>query len=81
MNARLPEYFITLPEHALEVRRVEPFREASAGKAFYSRPAPDGSRPGIYYANLRDMSDMPIYQMEALAYHEGNRATTCSSPS
>ena len=72
MNARLPEYFITLPEHALEVRRVEPFREASAGKAFYSRPAPDGSRPGIYYANLRDMSDMPIYQMEALAYHEGN---------
>lgn len=72
MNARLPEYFITLPEHALEVRRVEPFREASAGKAFYSRPAADGSRPGIYYANLRDMRDMPIYQMEALAYHEGN---------
>lgn len=72
MNARLPEYFITLPEHELEVRRVEPFREASAGKAFYSRPAADGSRPGIYYANLRDMSDMPIYQMEALAYHEGN---------
>ena len=72
MNARLPEYFITLPEHDLEVRRVEPFREASAGKAFYSRPAADGSRPGIYYANLRDMNDMPIYQMEALAYHEGN---------
>jgi uncharacterized protein (DUF885 family) len=72
MNERLPEYFITLPQHALEVRRVEPFREASAGKAFYSRPAADGSRPGIYYANLRDMSDMPIYQLEALAYHEGN---------
>ena len=72
MNERLPEYFVTLPEHELEVRRVEPFREASAGKAFYSRPAADGSRPGIYYANLRDMNDMPIYQMEALAYHEGN---------
>lgn len=72
INERLPEYFITLPQHALEVRRVEPFREASAGKAFYSRPAADGSRPGIYYANLRDMNDMPIYQMEALAYHEGN---------
>lgn len=72
INERLPEYFITLPQHALEVRRVEAFREASAGKAFYSRPAPDGSRPGIYYANLRDMNDMPIYQMEALAYHEGN---------
>ncbi|MCW5724085.1 MAG: DUF885 domain-containing protein [Maricaulaceae bacterium] len=72
MNARLPEYFITLPRHELEVRRVEPFRERSAGKAFYNRPAPDGSRPGVYYANLRDMRDMPIYQMEALAYHEGN---------
>ncbi|WP_233205241.1 DUF885 domain-containing protein [Alkalicaulis satelles] len=72
ITERLPEYFITLPEYDLEVRRVEPFRERSAGKAFYSRPAPDGSRPGIYYANLYDMSEMPIYQMEALAYHEGN---------
>jgi uncharacterized protein (DUF885 family) len=72
MNERLPEYFISLPRHELEVRRVEAFRERSAGKAFYSRPAPDGSRPGIYYANLYDMNDMPIYQMEALAYHEAN---------
>lgn len=72
INTRLPEYFITLPEHELVVRRVEPFRERSAGKAFYSRPAADGSRPGIYYANLYDMREMPIYQMEALAYHEGN---------
>ena len=31
----------------------------------------DGTRPGIYYANLYDMGDMPTYQMEALAYHEG----------
>ncbi|MFN3835264.1 MAG: DUF885 domain-containing protein, partial [Glycocaulis sp.] len=72
INTRLPEYFITLPQHELVVRRVEPFRERSAGKAFYSRPAADGSRPGIYYANLYDMREMPIYQMEALAYHEGN---------
>jgi uncharacterized protein (DUF885 family) len=71
MGERLPEHFVTLPRHDLEVRRVEPFRERSAGKAFYSRPAPDGSRPGIYYANLYDMNEMPIYQMEALAYHEG----------
>ena len=53
------------------VKQVEAFREKSAGKAFYNRAAPDGSRPGIYYANLYKMSDMPIYQMEALAYHEG----------
>ena len=53
------------------VKAVEAFREKSAGKAFYQDPAPDGSRPGTYYANLYRMADMPNYQMEALAYHEG----------
>lgn len=71
MRGRLDELFYTFPKAELVVRRVEPFRERSAGKAFYQRPAPDGSRPGIYYANLYNMNDMPIYQMEALAYHEG----------
>lgn len=71
MRETLPEYFGILPEAGIVVKRVEPFREASAGKAFYNRPSQDGSRPGIYYANLRDMADMPVYQMEALAYHEG----------
>ena len=71
MRETLPRMFDTFPEAELVVRRVEPFREASAGKAFYQRPAPNGSRPGVYYANLRDMADMPSYQMEALAYHEG----------
>ncbi len=71
MRSRLDELFLTKPEAKLIVKRVEPFREQAAGKAFYQRPAPDGSRPGIYYANLYNMADMPIYQMEALAYHEG----------
>lgn len=71
MKARLDDVFITKPKADLIVKRVEAFREKSAGKAFYNRPAPDGSRPGIYYANLYKMSDMPTYQMEALAYHEG----------
>ena len=70
MEARLPDVFMTLPQAELTVKRVEAYREKSAGKAFYSRPAPDGSRPGIYFANLYKMSDMPSYQMEALAYHE-----------
>lgn len=71
MYDRLPEVFGILPEAELVVKRVEPFREKSAGKAFYQSPAADGSRPGTYYANLYDMSQMPTYQMEALAYHEG----------
>jgi uncharacterized protein (DUF885 family) len=71
MKTRLDEVFITKPKADLEVRAVEAFREASAGKAFYNRPSADGSRPGYYYANLYKMSSMPKYQMEALAYHEG----------
>ena len=68
---RLDELFITKPKADMIVKRVEKFREKSAGKAFYQRPAPDGSRPGTYYANLYSMRMMPIYQMEALAFHEG----------
>ena len=71
MKTRLDELFISKPKADIEVKAVEAFREKSAGKAFYNRPAADGSRPGIYYANLYDMESMPSYQMEALAYHEG----------
>jgi uncharacterized protein (DUF885 family) len=71
MEGRLDSLFLTKPKAALKVKAVEAFREKSAGKAFYERPAPDGSRPGIYYANLYDMEAMPNYQMAALAYHEG----------
>lgn len=71
MKGRLDELFLTQPEADIIVKAVEPFREKSAGKAFYQQPAIDGSRPGIYYANLYDMNAMPKYQMEALAYHEG----------
>lgn len=71
MKARLDELFLTQPEADIVVKAVEPFREKSAGKAFYQQPAIDGSRPGTYYANLYDMEAMPTYQMEALAFHEG----------
>lgn len=71
MSARLPDYFGVLPKSDLVVKRVEPYRERSAGKAFYQSPPPDGSRPGIYYANLYDMNSMPITDLEALAFHEG----------
>jgi len=71
MRARLDEFFITKPKADMVVQPVEPFREKSAGKAFYNAGSPDGSRPGIYYVNLYNTLDMPRYQMEALAFHEG----------
>jgi len=70
MAARLPQVFATLPKAELDVKRVEAFRERSAGKAFYQSPSPDGTRPGRYYVNLYDMTSMPIYELDALAYHE-----------
>jgi uncharacterized protein (DUF885 family) len=73
MTARLPQYFseAATPKAPLTVKAVEPFREKSAGKAFYQDPSPDGSRPGVYYVNLYDMGDMPHTEIEALAFHEG----------
>lgn len=71
MKGSLDDMFITKPKADVKVKAVEAFRERSAGKAFYQRPSEDGTRPGLYYANLYDMKAMPTYQMEALAYHEG----------
>ncbi len=71
MKGRLDGLFITKPKADVVVKRVEPFREATAFGAFYNRPAPDGSRPGTYYINLRDVKEQPKYLMQALAYHEG----------
>lgn len=71
MEAKLPEFFNTLPKAPLVIKPVEAFREKSAGKAFYNSPAPDGSRPGTYYVNLYNLRSMSKTELEALAYHEG----------
>ncbi len=65
-----PEYFNTLPRAGLEVRRIEPYREASAPRAFYNRPTLDGTTPGIFWANLRTMELWNTFDMEALVFHE-----------
>lgn len=66
-----PDYFDRLPEAGLEVRRVEPWREATATGAFYNQPSLDGTRPGYYYVNLANMADNPTYLLESLSLHEG----------
>jgi len=71
MRSKLDLLFLTKPKAPIVVKAVEAFREKSAGGAFYEDPAQDGSRPGTYYINLFNMKDQPIYQAEALAYHEG----------
>ena len=66
-----PKYFLRLPKAPLEVRAVEEWRQETASVAFYNRPTPDGSRPGIFYVNLADMTQVLKPQIEGIAYHEG----------
>ena len=66
-----PRWFHRLPKAKLEVRAVEKWREGTASVAFYNRPAPDGSRPGIYYVNLANMDQVQKIQLEGIAVHEG----------
>jgi len=65
------QWFNQLPQAGLEVRRVEPWRENSTSIAFYQSPSLDGSRPGYYYANLKDMSTYQKSVSTAITYHEG----------
>ncbi|MGP8034234.1 MAG: DUF885 domain-containing protein [Steroidobacteraceae bacterium] len=71
VTARLPEYFRTLPGKRLLVQRVPASQEKGSSGAYYQQAAMDGSRPGIFFANLRDLGDVPTWSMKTLAYHEG----------
>ncbi|RMA78736.1 DUF885 domain-containing protein [Umboniibacter marinipuniceus] len=72
MLSKAPEYFNTLPQANLEIRPVEPYRIKTATGAFYEPGSLDGTRPGAYYVNMSNMSELPAYQLETLAYHEGS---------
>ncbi|WP_162305846.1 DUF885 domain-containing protein [Oleisolibacter albus] len=71
VKAVLGSQFGLLPKTDLVARRFELYREASETLARYSPPAADGSRPGIYFINLSRLREMPKWQMEVLAFHEG----------
>lgn len=71
MNALLPRAFATLPGAPLEIRRVPPEIQDGASNGYYNRASLDGSRPAIYFINLKDNGDWPKYSLPALTYHEG----------
>lgn len=71
IEARMPEYFATIPAGDLKVERVPPALEKGAAGGSYTPGAMDGSRPGTFFANLRDTAETPKYSMKTLAYHEG----------
>jgi uncharacterized protein (DUF885 family) len=70
IEAGLEPYFDVRAAAAVEVERIPEFREKTAPGAYYQPPALDGSRPGVFYANLYDIQATPRYSMRTLAYHE-----------
>ena len=65
-----PKLFSVFPQTDFEVRAVEPFREKSASGGQYRRGTPDGSRPGVFFANTYDIKARPKWAMESLFLHE-----------
>lgn len=65
----LESVFDLRPAMGVHVERIPEFKEATAA-AYYNPPALDGSRPGIFYAKLNDMNEVPKFTMKTLVYHE-----------
>jgi len=71
MYARLPRAFATVPTQPLEIRAVPVEIQDGASNGYYNRASLDGSRPAIYFVNLKDVGDWPKYTLPSLTYHEG----------
>ncbi len=71
MQAKLAKVFRTVPNTPLEIRAVPVEIQDGASNGYYNRAALDGSRPAIYFINLKDVGDWPKYGLPALTYHEG----------
>jgi uncharacterized protein (DUF885 family) len=71
MNAALGPYFTLRPKAVLKVERIPEFREKTSAGAYYQQGDLSGKRPGIFYANLRDMNEVQKFGMKTLSYHEG----------
>ena len=63
-------YFHKMPRSKVEVRAVPEYSEQNQAGGYYMSPALDGSRPGVFYANLYDIKQTPTYSMRTLAFHE-----------
>jgi uncharacterized protein (DUF885 family) len=71
MMSKLTRAFATIPTQPLEIRRVPPDIQDGAPNGYYNEASLDGSRPAIYWINLKSTADWPKYSLPALTYHEG----------
>jgi uncharacterized protein (DUF885 family) len=66
----ITKVFDIRPKLGVKVERVPVFKEAGSSGAYYEPPSLDGARPGVFFANLRDMKEVPKWSMRTLSYHE-----------
>ncbi|WP_369062014.1 DUF885 family protein [Caulobacter sp. 73W] len=72
MQGRLPKAFGRLPKSIVEIKRVPPEIQEGASQGYYNSPSLDGTRPGIYWINLTDTANWPVYGLPTLTYHEAS---------
>lgn len=70
ISVGLEQWFAVQPKAGVKVERIPEFKEKTSPGAYYRGPAMDGSRPGVFYANLYDIKATPKFDMRTLAYHE-----------
>jgi uncharacterized protein (DUF885 family) len=71
MRGKLPQAFADIPNEPLQIRRVPPNIQEGAPNGYYYSAALDGSRPAIYWINLKNTADWPKFSLPTLTYHEG----------
>ena len=70
MDGQLPSMFRKLPRTPYGLMPIPDYIAPKTSSAYYSEPAGDGSRPGVYYLNTYDLKSRPLFEMEALSFHE-----------
>jgi len=70
MDGKLPELFKTLPRTPYGLRAVPDYLAPKTYPGYYEPPAGDGSRAGFYYVNTSNLPSRPLYEYEALSFHE-----------
>ena len=69
-GAVMGDWFGILPEAPCVLKPVPEYLAADSPAAYYSPPAPDGSRPGEYFVNLHEPTKRGRAETASIAYHE-----------
>ena len=69
-DAKLDTAFSIRPKAALEVHAAPDETAPSAPSAYYLPGALDGTRPGVFYVNMRSMDKIAKFGMRSTVFHE-----------